>query len=127
MRCAPTTPSWPSYGRRSASSWPPIAPSSAGSPAVDCWLARWDPDFSARLAGAGFVGLTIPAEYGGHGLGYLHRYVVTEELLAQGAPVAAHWIADRQVAPALLSYGTEEQRRRLLPQIAPGGCTQPSG
>ncbi|WP_102141407.1 acyl-CoA dehydrogenase family protein [Mycobacterium hubeiense] len=89
-------------------------------PAVDCWLASWDPDFSARLAAAGFVGLTIPAEYGGRGLGHLHRYVVTEELLAHGAPVAAHWIADRQVAPALLSYSTEEQRRRLLPRIAAG-------
>jgi alkylation response protein AidB-like acyl-CoA dehydrogenase len=89
-------------------------------PAVDCWLAKWDPDFSARLAGAGFVGLTIPTEYGGHGLGYLHRYVVTEELLAHGAPVAAHWIADRQVAPGLLAYGNEEQRRRLLPRIVAG-------
>jgi alkylation response protein AidB-like acyl-CoA dehydrogenase len=89
-------------------------------PAVDCWLSRWDADFSVRLAGAGFVGLTIPTEYGGRGLGYLHRYVVTEELLALGAPVGAHWIADRQVAPALLSYGTEAQRRRLLPRIAEG-------
>jgi acyl-CoA dehydrogenase len=89
-------------------------------PAVDSWLANWDPDFSARLADAGFVGLTIPAEYGGHGLGYLHRYVVTEELLAHGAPVAAHWIADRQVAPGLLAYGSEEQRRRILPRIVAG-------
>ena len=89
-------------------------------PAVDCWLSRWDADFSVRLADAGFVGLTIPTEYGGRGLGYLHRYVVTEELLALGAPVGAHWIADRQVAPALLSYGTEAQRRRLLPRIAEG-------
>jgi alkylation response protein AidB-like acyl-CoA dehydrogenase len=89
-------------------------------PAVDCWLSKWDPDFSARLADAGFVGLTVPAEFGGRGLGHLHRYVVTEELLAHGAPVAAHWIADRQVAPALLSYGTEEQRRRLLPRIGAG-------
>ena len=89
-------------------------------PAVDCWLAKWDPGFSVRLAEAGFVGLTIPAEYGGHGLGHLHRYVVTEELLAHGAPVAAHWIADRQVAPGLLAYGSEEQRRRLLPRIVAG-------
>jgi alkylation response protein AidB-like acyl-CoA dehydrogenase len=89
-------------------------------PEVDCWLSRWDADFSVRLARAGFVGLTIPAEYGGHGLSYLHRYVVTEELLAHGAPVAAHWIADRQVAPALMSYGTEPQRRQLLPRIALG-------
>lgn len=89
-------------------------------PAVDCWLSRWDADFSIRLAKAGFVGLTIPVEYGGRGLGYLHRYVVTEEMLAHGAPVGAHWIADRQVAPALLTYGSEEQRRRLLPRIAEG-------
>lgn len=90
------------------------------SPAVDCWLSKWDPEFSIRLAEAGFVGLTIPTEYGGRGLGYLHRYVVTEELLACGAPVGAHWIADRQVAPGLMAYGSDEQRTRLLPLIAQG-------
>lgn len=89
-------------------------------PAVDCWLSCWDEGFSARLADAGFLGLTIPRRYGGHGLGHLHRYVVTEELLAAGAPVAAHWIADRQVAPGLLAYGSEEQRHRILPRIAAG-------
>ena len=89
-------------------------------PAVDAWLSRWDEAFSARLGTAGFVGLTIPRDYGGRGLGHLHRYVVAEELLAAGAPVAAHWIADRQVGPALLSYGTAEQRQRLLPKIAAG-------
>jgi acyl-CoA dehydrogenase len=46
--------------------------------------------------------------------------VVTEELLAAGAPVSAHWFADRQFAPALLSYGSEDQRRELLPAIAAG-------
>lgn len=89
-------------------------------PAIDSWLTSWDAEFSARLADAGFVGLTIPAEYGGRGLGFLHRYVVTEELLGAGAPVAAHWFADRQVAPSLLTYGSEDQRRRLLPGIAAG-------
>jgi acyl-CoA dehydrogenase len=89
-------------------------------PAVDSWLARWDAGFSARLGEAGFVGMTIPTEYGGRGLGHLHRYVVTEELLAHGAPVAAHWFSDRQFAPALLSYGTAEQRTVLLPVIAAG-------
>jgi acyl-CoA dehydrogenase len=87
---------------------------------VDAWLSSWDEQFSARLGDAGFLGLTIPPEYGGRGLGHLHRYVVTEELLACGAPVAAHWIADRQVGPGLLSYGTEEQRGRILPRIAAG-------
>jgi alkylation response protein AidB-like acyl-CoA dehydrogenase len=89
-------------------------------PAVDSWLGQWDEEFSARLGAAGFVGLTIPKRYGGHELGHLHRYVVAEELIAAGAPVAAHWTADRQVAPGLLNFGTEEQRERLLPRIAAG-------
>ncbi|MBJ7336369.1 acyl-CoA dehydrogenase family protein [Mycolicibacterium sp.] len=89
-------------------------------PLVDSWMTGWDEDFSARLGAAGFLGLTIPKKYGGHDLGHLHRYVVTEELIATGAPVGAHWVADRQVAPSLLSYGTEEQRERLLPQIVKG-------
>lgn len=89
---------------------------------VDTWLSSWDEEFSARLGAAGFVGMTIPTAYGGQGAGHLHRYVVTEELLLHGAPVAAHWIADRQIAPALISYGTEQQRQTLLPQIAAGRC-----
>ena len=89
-------------------------------PTVDSWLSCWDEEFSARLGDAGFVGLTIPVTYGGHGRSHLHRYVVTEELIAHGAPVAAHWTADRQLAPGLMSYGTEDQRRRLLPRIATG-------
>lgn len=89
-------------------------------PAVDSWLSGWDEEFSARLGGAGFLGLTIPTQYGGRGLGHLHRYVVTEELLACGAPVAAHWVADRQLGPSLLAYGSDEQRQRLLPRIAAG-------
>jgi alkylation response protein AidB-like acyl-CoA dehydrogenase len=89
-------------------------------PAVDSWLGEWDEEFSARLGAAGYVGLTIPRRYGGHDLGHLHRYVVAEELIAAGAPVAAHWTADRQVAPGLLNFGTEEQRERLLPRIAAG-------
>src|SRR5581483_776712 len=91
-------------------------------PSVDSWMSSWDEEFSVRLASAGFLGLTIPRQYGGQGLGHLHRYVVTEELLAQGAPVAAHWVADRQLAPALLAYGNEKQRQRLLPKIAAGRC-----
>jgi alkylation response protein AidB-like acyl-CoA dehydrogenase len=89
-------------------------------PTVDSWLGGWDEGFSARLGAAGFIGLTIPRRYGGHELGHLHRYTVAEELIAAGAPVAAHWTADRQVGPSLLSYGTEDQRERLLPKIVAG-------
>src|SRR5689334_11735984 len=64
--------------------------------------------------------MTWPKRYGGHERSALERYVVTEELLAAGAPVGAHWIADRQSAPLLLRYGTEEQRLAFLPGIARG-------
>jgi len=87
---------------------------------VDSWLGGWDEHFSRRLAARGWLGMTIPAMYGGRGSTHLERFVVTEELLAAGAPVAAHWIADRQVAPSLLKYGTEEQKSALLSGIAAG-------
>ncbi len=91
-------------------------------PACDAWLAGWDESFSRRLAARGWVGMTIPREYGGHGRSALERYVVIEELLAAGAPVAAHWVADRQVGPNLLRYGSEALKRRYLPAIARGEC-----
>jgi len=87
---------------------------------VDTWLGGHHPGFTRSLAQRGWLGMTIPQEYGGHGRTFMERFVVTEELLAAGAPVAAHWIADRQAAPSLLKYGTEEQKRRYLPRIAAG-------
>ena len=91
-------------------------------PACDAWLSGWDESFSRRLAERGWVGMTIPREYGGHGRSALERYVVVEELLAAGAPVAAHWVSDRQVGPNLLRYGSEPLKRRYLPAIAQGTC-----
>jgi len=91
-------------------------------PACDAWLSGWDESFSRRLAERGWVGMTIPREYGGHGRSALERYVVVEELLAAGAPVAAHWVSDRQVGPNLLRYGSEPLKRRYLPAIAQGAC-----
>jgi alkylation response protein AidB-like acyl-CoA dehydrogenase len=80
----------------------------------------FDSDFTLKLAEQGWIGMTWPKEYGGHERSALERYVVLEELLASGAPVAAHWIADRQSGPLLLRYGTEEQRREFVPAIARG-------
>ncbi|CDO27599.1 acyl-CoA dehydrogenase [Mycolicibacterium vulneris] len=89
---------------------------------ADSWLTGWDENFTRALAGRGWLGMTVPVEYGGHGRSHQERFVVTEELLAAGAPVGAHWIADRQIVPSLLKYGTEEQRRKFLPAIAKGEC-----
>src|SRR5689334_10749884 len=64
--------------------------------------------------------MTWPKRYGGHERSALERYVVTEELLAAGAPVGSHWVADRQSGPLLLRYGTEEQKLDYCPRIARG-------
>ncbi|MDE0757956.1 MAG: acyl-CoA dehydrogenase family protein [Pseudomonadales bacterium] len=80
------------------------------------------PAFSKRLAMRGWIGMTWPERYGGGGKSFLERYVVTEELLAAGAPVGCHWIADRQSGPLLLKFGTEAQRERFLPAIVGGDC-----
>jgi len=77
---------------------------------------------SRRCARAGFVGMALPAEHGGHGLDIVARHVASEELLAAGAPLAAHWIADRQSGPQVLRHGSEALRRAVLPQVAAGGC-----
>jgi alkylation response protein AidB-like acyl-CoA dehydrogenase len=89
---------------------------------VDTWLSGVDPAFSRKLGERGWLGMTWPKEYGGHERTAMERYAVTEELLAAGAPVAAHWIADRQSGPNLLRYGTEAQRREILPRIVAGEC-----
>jgi alkylation response protein AidB-like acyl-CoA dehydrogenase len=78
------------------------------------------PAFSKKLAERGWVGMALPVEYGGHGRPAVERFVVSEELLASGAPVAAHWTADRQTGPTILRYGNQEQRRRFLPPSARG-------
>jgi alkylation response protein AidB-like acyl-CoA dehydrogenase len=83
------------------------------------WSA-FDAEFSRKVAGRGWIGMTWPSRYGGHDRSAFERYVVLEEMLAAGAPVAAHWVGDRQTGPMLLRRGTEEQRQRFLPAIARG-------
>jgi acyl-CoA dehydrogenase len=98
----------------------------AGELAAGLWVPNSDfgchrsAEFSRRLGARGWIGMTWPRRYGGGERSMLERYVVTEELLAAGAPVGAHWIADRQSAPLLLRFGTEEQRLAFLPGIAKG-------
>ncbi len=74
------------------------------------------PAFSAQLGVRGWIGMTWPRRYGGQERSPLERYVVMEELLAAGAPVAAHWIAERQSAGLLMRLSPE----LLAPQIVPG-------
>ncbi|MEU8639415.1 acyl-CoA dehydrogenase family protein [Amycolatopsis sp. NPDC048633] len=92
-------------------------------PRCDAWMRGHDPEFSRELAQRGLIGITWPTSAGGAGKSNVERLVVTEELLRVGAPVAAHWIADRQIGPAILRSGSPELRREILPRIAAGDIT----
>ena len=80
----------------------------------------FDAEFSRKLGAKGWIGMMWPRKYGGHERSAIERYVVLEELLAAGAPVAAHWIADRQSGAQLLRYGSEALKQRYVPAIARG-------
>lgn len=98
-----------------AANWSPVTRARS-------WMS-FDRDFSRALGARGWIGMTWPAQYGGHGRTAIERYVVLEELLAAGAPVGAHWIADRQSGPLILRVGSEAQRRAILPRIVSGALS----
>lgn len=88
----------------------------------DSWLSGSDPAFSKIIAEQGWIGMTWPKRYGGAERSSIDRYILTEEFLAIGAPVAAHWFADRQTGPLLLRFGTDYQKNFFLPKIVKGDC-----
>ena len=92
-------------------------------PRCDAWMRSYDREFTRELAARGWIGMTWPTDLGGGSRSAVERLVVTEELLRAGAPVAAHWIADRQIGPAILRYGSREQQEEFLPRIARGEIT----
>ncbi|MCB9960508.1 MAG: acyl-CoA dehydrogenase family protein [Hyphomonas sp.] len=79
-----------------------------------------DRDFTRALAARGWIGLTLPKEWGGGGRSPFARFVLLEELLIAGAPAGAHWAAERQSAPLILRFGSEEQKRLVVPAICSG-------
>ena len=91
-------------------------------PIVDNWMSGISPEFSQKLGAKGWLGMSWPKKYGGHERSVLDRFVVAKELLAAGAPVAAHWASDRQTGPMLLAHGTEHQKQKFMPAIARGEC-----
>ncbi|MBQ0741854.1 MAG: acyl-CoA dehydrogenase family protein [Pseudomonas sp.] len=83
------------------------------------WMG-FDAHFSRQLGQKGWLGMALPKQYGGADASPFARYVIIEELLAAGAPVSAHWIADRQSAPLILRFGTPAQKEKYLPPICRG-------
>jgi acyl-CoA dehydrogenase len=89
-------------------------------------------EFVQALTKAGFLSALIPDEYGGSGLGLAGSAVILEEIQRQGGNGSACH-AQLYVMGILLRHGSEEQRRRYLPEIAQGslrlqafGVTEPT-
>lgn len=91
-------------------------------PMADCWASAMSAEFSRKVGQRGWLGMTWDKKYGGHGRTFLERYVVTEEMLAAGAPVMAHWVADRQSGPQLIKNAKPEIRDAIIPRIVSGDC-----
>jgi len=100
-----------------------LASAETGDRGDDSWIIGHSRRFARELGRRGWIGMTWPRAEGGHGRPALERFVVFEALIANGAPIASMWFADRQMGPTLLRFGTPEQRRRFLPGIVAGTST----
>jgi alkylation response protein AidB-like acyl-CoA dehydrogenase len=99
-----------------------VAHARHGEPLTELWR---------ELGAAGFLGVNLPAEYGGGGAGIYELAVVLEEVSAQGMSLIMMVVSPAIVGTVLARYGTPEQRREWLPGIAAGrtvvafGITEP--
>jgi len=74
-------------------------------------------EFSKKMAQRGWIGMTWPKEYGGQGRTYVEKAILIEELFKVQAPVAYHFLADRQIGPAIIHFGSEWQKEYFLPRF----------
>jgi alkylation response protein AidB-like acyl-CoA dehydrogenase len=76
-------------------------------------LRAWD----ATLADAGWGAVSWPQEYGGRGAGVLDQLAYAEETIQARAPLPLNVIGMNNIAPAIMQYGTDAQKRDLLPRM----------
>ncbi|MEK7847852.1 MAG: acyl-CoA dehydrogenase family protein, partial [Chloroflexota bacterium] len=89
-------------------------------PSKDSWIDGFDRECSRKVGARGWIGAVWPKAMGGRGWSFVDRLIITEELLRYGAPVAYHWMSDRQVGPCIIAYGSPEQKKEYLPRIIRG-------
>jgi alkylation response protein AidB-like acyl-CoA dehydrogenase len=94
--------------------------------AADDGAARWEfgQQFTRRLAAEKWLAMPWPVEYGGLGASVMQQVIYNEELGYRRAPSFSMGVA--WVGPALMIYGSDEQKQRFLPPIANGSevwCT----
>lgn len=73
--------------------------------------------WNRTMADAGWAAVSWPEEYGGRGATVLEQLVYTEETTRARVPVPLNVIGLNNIAPALMQYGTEAQKKTLLPRM----------
>lgn len=86
-------------------------------PRQNAWMEGYSQEFSKKVSKKGWIGLTWPPKYGGQGRSYVDRAILQEEMLKAGAPLAYHYMGERQIGPALIHFGSDELKKEFLPKI----------
>jgi len=91
-------------------------------PQLESWSERgiYDRDVWTKAGAAGLLCPAIPEEYGGAGGTFAHEAVISRELSLAGFDSFGAPLHSGIVAPYILHYGTEEQKRRWLPKLVSG-------
>ena len=105
----------------------------------DYWLAKdreggFPHDFHAALAGAGWLGIAMPTEFGGAGLGITEAAILMQTVAASGGGIAAASTVHMNIfgLHPVVVFGTREQQQRWLPPLIAGehkacfGVTEPN-
>ncbi|MDL2268681.1 acyl-CoA dehydrogenase family protein [Desulfosarcina sp. OttesenSCG-928-A07] len=80
-------------------------------------IADSDVSFSKAMSEKGWIGFTWPKSHWGQGRSYVEKTIMNEELYRVQAPIGYHFLADRQVGPSLIHFGSDWQRSFFLPRI----------
>ena len=94
----------------------PVALHQRGEVDGKTWVQRAK-DWQRRLYQAGYLALSWPKEYGGQALDPMRQAIVNEELMRAGVPGVIGSNSISMLGPTLITWGTEEQKRRYLPKI----------
>jgi alkylation response protein AidB-like acyl-CoA dehydrogenase len=74
--------------------------------------------WNRHLAAAGWTCLGWPPEHGGRGASLAQQVIFYEEYARSGAPARVGYVGEELLGPTLIEFGTPEQQRRFLPEIA---------
>lgn len=94
----------------------------------DDWVGVWNEHNGRQvsraaveeLAAKGWLTMHWPVEYGGQGASVWHQAVIQEELFARHEPRGGQYMGVNWIGPVIIKFGTEDQKQKLLPEIAQG-------